>query len=98
MKFELDESERQMVLMCLGHKAAACRGFAWFIGTIAGKLGGRNIYEQFRESKEREMRVVDPASSESPQRAPWNPMDAGLVPVMCPRHNRNIAFCQCPLP
>ena len=98
MKFELDESERQMVLMCLGHKAAASRGFSWFIGPIAQKLGGREAYEDFKKRKEQELRVTDPANNEPPQRAPWNPMDAGLTPVTCAKHKRNIAFCDCPLP
>jgi hypothetical protein len=41
------------------------------------------------EMKESEPRV---------QTVPWEPMDAGLTPVICPQHKRNIAFCQCPLP
>ena len=87
---ELTEEERQIILLALANLSGGSPGFTGFLRALADKLEGRQMFESFSE--------LNLKGKQSEQRAPWNPMDAGLTPVMCPRHNRNIAFCACPLP
>lgn len=50
MTIELEEEERQQILLGLALLSLRSPGFAWFNGEIAQKLQGREILESFMNS------------------------------------------------
>lgn len=54
---ELSEDERQMILMGLGRLAVDRPGFDWFIGQIADKLQGREMFQRFKDLKKGETTI-----------------------------------------
>ncbi len=48
MTFDIDESDRQMLLLSLGLCVLLRPGFDYACGEIAEKLGGRAMFEDFK--------------------------------------------------
>lgn len=50
--FEIEEEERQMVLLAIAILAIVRPGFAWALGEVAEKLQGRPMFEAFKQFNE----------------------------------------------
>jgi hypothetical protein len=46
---ELEETDRQAVLLALAHLTIDRPGWTWMLGEIAEKFKGRDMFEKFRE-------------------------------------------------
>lgn len=46
--FTLDEEDRQAVLLAISILSIERPGWVWFLGTIAEKFEGKEMYEEFR--------------------------------------------------
>ena len=50
MKIEIEEGQRQMILLALAELALSRPGWDWTLGETAEKLQGREMFEDFKRS------------------------------------------------
>jgi hypothetical protein len=67
MTFDVDESQRQMILLAIARLAVERPGWDWTLGELAQQLKGRALFEDFKQLKREE--VGEPAPAQEPSSA-----------------------------
>jgi hypothetical protein len=78
VKFEIDEFDRQAILLAIAKLSIERPGWLYYLGTIAEKFSGREMFEGFR-SPEGTMKRGDKIKVRAKGKERWIEADVALV-------------------